>query len=262
MKDCSQQFGTNFLQRSVQQSSWYLVLRCMALRERQLTRHCNRIAIVRSAEKNRITIRPSEQVTVRGYVDKSQPYHQTCALLQPHPQVTVDLDLNPSLISYRHQLTEPVEVSFSNLSTHTVTINPKTVLCEVQPVDITSLEDVPASVRDSLLSQIDLDSDRLSPEQEAEVKRLLMDFESIFSKHMEDIGFSARVRHRVDLNDEQPFKQRHRMIPPSMLDEVRSHIQQLLASGTSGSLTVPGHPTLYLHDARMDAFDCAQIFVN
>ena len=75
MKDGSQQFGTNFLQRSDQQSSWYLALRCVALRERQLTRHCNRIAIVRSAEKNRITIRPNEQVTVRGYVDKSQQYH-------------------------------------------------------------------------------------------------------------------------------------------------------------------------------------------
>ena len=137
MKDCSQQFGTNFLQRSVQQSSWYLALHCVALRERQLTRHCNHIAIVRSAEKNHFTIRPNEQVTVSGYVDKSQPYHQTCALLQPHPQVTADLDLNPSLISYRHQLTKPVEVSFSNLSTHTVTISPKTVLCEVQPVDIT-----------------------------------------------------------------------------------------------------------------------------
>ena len=137
MKDCSQQFGTNFLQRSVQQSSWYLALHCVALRERQLTRHCNHIAIVRSAEKNHFTIRLNEQVTVSGYVDKSQPYHQTCALLQPHPQVTADLDLNPSLISYRHQLTKPVEVSFSNLSTHTVTISPKTVLCEVQPVDIT-----------------------------------------------------------------------------------------------------------------------------
>ena len=62
VKDCSQQFGTNFLQRSVQQSSWFLALRCVALRERQLTHHCKRIAIIRSAEKNRITIRPSEQV--------------------------------------------------------------------------------------------------------------------------------------------------------------------------------------------------------
>ena len=60
---------------------------------------------------------------------------------------------------------------------------------------------------------------------------MIMDFESIFSKHEEDIGFSVKVHHRVDLNDEQPFKQLHRMIPPSMLDEVRSHIQQLLASG-------------------------------
>ena len=32
-KDCSQQFGTNFLQKSVQQSSWYLALHCVALRE-------------------------------------------------------------------------------------------------------------------------------------------------------------------------------------------------------------------------------------
>ena len=89
-----------------------------------------------------------------------------------------------------------------------------------QPVDRTSLEDVPASVRDSLLSQIDLDSDRISPEQETEVKRLIMDFESIFSKHEEDREFSVRVHHRVDLNNEQPFRQRHRMIPPLMLDEV------------------------------------------
>ena len=58
-----------------------------------------------------------------------------------------------------------------------------------------------------------------------------MDFENIFSKHEEDTGFSVRVLYRVDLNDEQPFKQLHKMIPPSMLNEVRSHIQQLLASG-------------------------------
>ena len=67
----------------------------MALRERQLTRHCNRIAIVRSDE-NSITSPPNERVTVREYVDEPQAYDQTCALLQQHPQVSTDLDLNPS----------------------------------------------------------------------------------------------------------------------------------------------------------------------
>jgi len=39
------------------------------------------------------------------------------------------------------------------------------------------------------------------------------------------------VRHRIDLTDDTPFKQKHRRIPPAMIDEVRGHLQQLLASG-------------------------------
>ena len=93
----------------------------------------NRIAVVRSAEHRRVIIKTNEQVLVRGFTDRCHPYHQTCALLQPHPQVNSDLDLTPNLISDRYKDTDPVEVTFSNLSTHTVTLNPKTVLCEVQP---------------------------------------------------------------------------------------------------------------------------------
>ena len=56
-------------------------------------------------------------------------------------------------------------------------------------------------------------------------------FEDIFSKNEEEVGFCSRVRHRIDLHNYEPFKQRHRKIPPSMLDEVRPHLQLLLANG-------------------------------
>ncbi|XP_056016940.1 uncharacterized protein LOC130053607 [Ostrea edulis] len=56
-------------------------------------------------------------------------------------------------------------------------------------------------------------------------------FNDIFSKNDEDIGLTARVKHQNELTNPVPFKQRHRKIPLSMIDEVRNHIQQLLTSG-------------------------------
>ena len=50
-------------------------------------------------------------------------------------------------------------------------------------------------------------------------------------KNEEEVGFCSRVCNRIDMHNYEPFKQRHRMIPPSLLDEVRSHLQQLLVSG-------------------------------
>lgn len=38
------------------------------------------------------------------------------------------------------------------------------------------------------------------------------------------------MKHRIDLLDETPFKQKHRRIPPARIDKVRAHLEQLLAS--------------------------------
>ena len=46
-----------------------------------------------------------------------------------------------------------------------------------------------------------------------------------------DIGICNKIKHRIDLINGIPFKQRHRRIPPSMIMEVRQHIEQLLATG-------------------------------
>ena len=60
---------------------------------------------------------------------------------------------------------------------------------------------------------------------------LLHKHENIFSTGDTDIGHCTFVRHMINLTDDIPFKQRHRRIPPAMIDEVRSHIEQLAASG-------------------------------
>ena len=53
----------------------------------------------------------------------------------------------------------------------------------------------------------------------------------IFSKADDDVGHTDIVKHRIDLIEEKPFKQRYRRIPPAAYDEVRAHFRQLLRAG-------------------------------
>ena len=46
-----------------------------------------------------------------------------------------------------------------------------------------------------------------------------------------DIGQCTVMKCRIDLFDDTPIKQRHRRIPPAMVDEVRQHLEQLLTCG-------------------------------
>ena len=73
--------------------------------------------------------------------------------------------------------------------------------------------------------------DELSEAQTYEVEHLLRQYDDILSKADDDIGHYSEVKHRIELSDSFPFKQRYRRIPPSMFNEVRDHLQQLLSAG-------------------------------
>ena len=53
-----------------------------------------------------------------------------------------------------------------------------------------------------------------------EIQNLLEAYQDIFSKGETDIGFNNTVKHRKDLLDEKPYKQRTRRIPPVMFEEI------------------------------------------
>lgn len=102
-------------------------------------------------------------------------------------------------------------------------------MCEVQPV---KLQDLPtaddSATYDDIFSQIHIPDNELSSTELEKVKALLMDYKDILSTGDGDIGHNQSVQHRIELNNEIPFKQGYRKIPPSMIDEVRDHLQQLL----------------------------------
>ena len=72
---------------------------------------------------------------------------------------------------------------------------------------------------------------KLKPESEKSSKELFLNWRDIFSQHDLHLGHVKLAKYRIDLIDETPFKQRYRRIPPTMYDEVKNHLQQLLDSG-------------------------------
>ncbi|XP_062593574.1 uncharacterized protein K02A2.6-like, partial [Saccostrea cucullata] len=55
----------------------------------------------------------------------------------------------------------------------------------------------------------------------------------LYQSNANDIGKTDLVEHRIVLEDDRPFKQPYRKIPPGMYDEIRQHIKDMLEAGGS-----------------------------
>ena len=71
------------------------------------------------------------------------------------------------------------------------------------------------------------------------VKKFILKWKHIFSRDKTDLGRTDIIKHRIDLHDEVPVKEKARRIAPHMVDELKQHIQQLLSMGVIEESTSP-----------------------
>ena len=69
---------------------------------------------------------------------------------------------------------------------------------------------------------------KLSPEERVKVEQFLNNWQNVFSKGPTDLGCTNLVEHEIKLKDETPFKEPYRRIPPSLIQEVREHLKEML----------------------------------
>ena len=46
-----------------------------------------------------------------------------------------------------------------------------------------------------------------------------------------DLAKTSVVKHTIKVTDPTPFKDRYRMIPPGMFEEVRNHLKEIMGFG-------------------------------
>jgi hypothetical protein len=150
---------------------------------------------------------------------------------------TTIVDLKPG------ETVHPVSVQLHNVSNRDVTIPANAVLCYVQRVaSVQSLSAADHSAEDEqFLQHFDLDSlqQEFSSDIVSGLKELLLKWRSVFSTSSIDLGKTDLIKHTFNLTDSVPVKQRHRRIPPALLNEVKQHLSDMLQSGIIRESTSP-----------------------
>ena len=84
---------------------------------------------------------------------------------------------------------------------------------------------MPTTTETSELS-IDLTAFRLQ-----DVEARISHHHSVFAKSENDLGCTVAVQHRIRTTDDVPVTMPYLRIPPTQLEEVKSHLQELIQSG-------------------------------
>jgi hypothetical protein len=159
-----------------------------------------------------------------------------------YSQKTVTIPAKASLCELHHvsvvppQLKSEVErVTSRNQNISTSTSDP----AEESPESVlgNTVPTVPAEKPDSVTGESFVEQFReslcstLTKEQVVEVEDLLAKWECVFSLHDLDLGCTDKVKHKIKLTSEVPFRDRHRHIPPSQIETVRTHLYEMLSLG-------------------------------
>ena len=137
------------------------------------------------------------------------------------------------MVSYSPNIKQEYIVTIMNLSDRTICVPPKTIVSEIQQVliDDSVLQKIENSkpVPD-ILKQVNTGSE-ISKEQQKKLIEMLHKHVDIFSTSDSDIGECKVGKHRTDLTDNVPFKEKFRRIPLGMIDELRAHLEDLVSAG-------------------------------
>ena len=87
--------------------------------------------------------------------------------------------------------------------------------------------------KEVLLQQLDLSGlEGWSEANQVATWALLAEYNDIFSLGPGELGCTDLAKHEIRVVDDEPFKDQFQRIPPPMVDEVHTHVKEMLEAGT------------------------------
>ena len=89
-----------------------------------------------------------------------------------------------------------------------------------------------AARQEKLLEKLNLDGlAHWSPENAVAVRELVLAYHDVFALESNKLGCTSAIKHEIRIENDEPFKERFQCIPPSLLEEVRTSLQDMLEAG-------------------------------
>ena len=100
------------------------------------------------------------------------------------------------------------------------------VVKEGEEVKLTPL---PPEQQKKLNNELDLTGiEEWSQEDKKAVDELFKEYGRLFALGKNDLGHTTKVKHKIQLNDYTPFKERYRRVPPHLYEEVWKHLEEMV----------------------------------
>lgn len=207
----------------------------------QITNGC--VGIVKSINKENVTIQPYETVDLKGYV-KTQSKVAT-AITEYSTTTSARIGVCPRIVSLEGSSNNKrVPVRIFNMSAKPVIIKPRSVLCELHEVSElrrwdpetenkhdNRQEQNDTKEKHAFLEKVNIDLNHVGNIKKEKLHSLFWQYKDVFSTGNLDIGNTDLIRHEIKLTTNEPFKESYRRVPPALIDEVREHLQEMLDMG-------------------------------
>ncbi|MCW4346603.1 MAG: pol polyprotein, partial [Candidatus Thiodiazotropha endolucinida] len=202
------------------------------------------VGVVKTTQK--IVLQPLESRLITGFARKHRDVES--AVTEQSEESTSRVGVCPRVVA----LNKPgksarVPVKIFNISAKAVIIPAKTPVCKLNEVSVVRSADISmntdakvsaslnqqsvAPEKDSILEQVNIEESCITQDQKDTAKQFLQQWQHIFSRGPLDLGHTKTVKHEIHLDSEQPFKEPYRHIPPSLIQEVREHLREMLQIG-------------------------------
>ncbi|KAL7844792.1 hypothetical protein SRHO_G00233310 [Serrasalmus rhombeus] len=206
--------------------------------------------------KEPVHLKPGEESLLKGRCPCSHNWEKFQALVSGSDEIPTPggLVVHDQIVDMKPESQGKVEFLVENISQHDITLSPKMIIAACSPIDwavpITANASADSCKKSMpptyslLISQteraipiyepleLDFSDSPLSPQLKQQIQaRILKEVPQAFSRNDLDVGTASGVRHRIELEPHVPFKERTRRVSPADFNDLKKHLQDLLAAG-------------------------------
>ena len=203
--------------------------------------------------KQKVVIPSGSSKTIKCIVHTGVEKGTMIALFVPAdiPRWDGGLEIHETLVSLSRGSTCVIQVPVSNTTGHSVVLRPGVQLGKVTQVkSVISMRapsrEEPEVQSSHSINQVSVSSDReeatwepeikideshFTPEQVSQIRQMLRDECSSFSRDENDLGCVPDLELDIQLKDDTPVKQAYRSIPPPLYQEVKDYILDMVNKG-------------------------------
>ena len=171
-----------------------------------------------------VNVPPFSAIIVEGVSHITVPIRQQTVLLE-------GVDRGKSIVQGLYCLSEGkniVEIELINDSSNPLYVDKEEIIARIHQAKVIKMP-VNKEADDAFIQSFDLS--HLSDEETEKMKGFLKNNRDVFAMNNAEMGCTGLVKHKIELLDSKPFIEKCRPIPPSVYDELRTHLEELKAAG-------------------------------